>query len=140
MPLVKPSENFRGEVEPAAIEYFAQPSSVRHANMAARAVDHHLDWTFEYYKRTDEIRLSGRTTHGAFREEMFRRCGALKIMWELSDAAHHRFLEPRRTPRLVSSSTDAYVDVGTDLWVPDHNVLFWPTLVAAVEFWRAWRD
>jgi hypothetical protein len=140
MPLVKPSENFRDEVEAAALEYFAQPSSVRHANNAARAVDHHLDWTFEYYARTDQTRLAAYPKHCAFREEMFRRCSALRIMWELSDAAHHRFLEPRKTPRLVRGSTDAYWDMGTDLWVPDHNVMFWPTLSMAVEFWREWPD
>jgi hypothetical protein len=46
--LTKPSERFIEEIEPALADYIKEPLSERLANNLARAIDHHLDWTFDY--------------------------------------------------------------------------------------------
>jgi hypothetical protein len=46
----KPSERFATEVEPALAEYRADPTNQRRANDLARAIDHQLDWTYQYYR------------------------------------------------------------------------------------------
>ena len=49
--LVKPSERFRQEIEPALADYRAGSlPSERLANNLAKAIDHHLEWTFSYYE------------------------------------------------------------------------------------------
>jgi hypothetical protein len=138
--LIKPSERFASEIRPAYSEYLVEPLSERRANAAARAVAHQIEWTFEYYDRSDKSRLPPEQTHAAFRLARFAECPALKVMWELSDAAHHRFLEPHKIKRLIAASTDAYFVVTDELWVKHHNQLFAPALKAAVDFWRCWPD
>ena len=59
MTLIKPSENFPEEIEPALAEYLKDPRCKRLANNLARAVDHHLTWTYEYYTEVNPTRLSG---------------------------------------------------------------------------------
>jgi hypothetical protein len=55
--LLKPSEMFRAEIEPAFAEYRADRLSERRAKYVARAIDHHLDWTHAYYKSVDRSRV-----------------------------------------------------------------------------------
>ena len=53
MTLLKTSEQFASEIEPAFAECSADPFSVRRANNLARALEHHVDWTYEDYSRED---------------------------------------------------------------------------------------
>ena len=46
--LTSPSARFQSEIEPAWKEYLSDPLVERKANNLARAIDHHLDWTFKY--------------------------------------------------------------------------------------------
>jgi hypothetical protein len=57
--LTKPSETFRREIEPVFAAYLKDPLSERLANDVARVTDHHVDWLFAYYQRTDTARLNG---------------------------------------------------------------------------------
>ena len=65
-----------------------------------------------------------------------------KIRSEITDFATpaEALQAPRKVPRLIQVATAAYVEMRTELWVPDYNVLFGPTLETAVEFWRVWPD
>jgi hypothetical protein len=94
--LLKPSEVFKKEIEPAFEEYPAEQLNERRAKYVARAVDHHLDWTYEYYDRVDKSRLLNTSSLKLFRSEPFSQCPELRIMWGISDSAHHRFLTQNR--------------------------------------------
>lgn len=137
--LLKPSEVFKKEIEPAFEEYLAEQLNERRARYVARAVDNQLDWTYEYYDRVDRSRLFNVSNLKLFRSELFSRCPELRIMWDISDSAHHRFLT-RKIERVVATASDAF-DVRADkLWVQGCNVPFLPTAAAAVRFWRLWPD
>jgi hypothetical protein len=139
--LRKPSERFRQIIEPALMDYQREPVSERLANNVARDIDHHLDWTFEYYQRVDRSRLLGATNVGDFRRQVFALCAPLRMMNDLSDAAHHRFLTVKRDPpRVVATSTAAYVTSGDTLHVDGYAQPFLPAAIEAVKFWRAWPD
>ena len=73
------------EVEPAFTEYLADLLNERRAKYVARAIDHHLDWTYEYYERVDKSRLLNTGSLRTFRFELFSRCPELQIMWDISD-------------------------------------------------------
>jgi hypothetical protein len=137
---LKPSEVFASDVWPAYEEYRADPLSERRAMNAASAIDHHLDWTFEYYSRVDPSRLIGRSTHSEFRDALFGECRPLRIMWEISDASHHRFLEPRKVQRRVTAATDAFVEINNELWIVPYKLPFLRTLETAVAYWQRWLD
>jgi hypothetical protein len=139
--LLKPSERFRSEVDPAFKEYLSESLSERRANNIARALDHHLDWTYEYYARGDRSRLPGDCSLATFRQEAFASCPALKMMHDLSDASHHRFLTRQsKPPRTVVVSSAAYAVQDCDLWVSGYERPFRPAASDAVEFWKRWRD
>ena len=112
--LTRPSERFIQEIEPALAEYNKGPLSERLANNLARAVDHHLDWTFDYYRKVDPSRLNGAGDEKSFRRQLLQQCSQLQIMNDLSDAAHHRFLtRPNNPSRIVDTST-----VTAGAWLP----------------------
>jgi hypothetical protein len=141
--LVKPSENFQNEIEPAFAEYRADAVSERQAKNLARAIDHHLVWTYEYHSNGDRSRLLGANGLKKFRRAVFGHCPELEIMWDISDAAHHRFLTlPARpgVPRTVPTSTDAFTVQANELWVKHYNRRFLSAATTAVEFWRRWPD
>ena len=100
---MKPSELFRREIKPALDDYLAHPLDERLANNVARAIDHFADWTFKYHKEVDPSRLSGATDEKSFRAQLLPQCPELQMMNDLSDAAHHRFLDrPNNPPRVVT--------------------------------------
>jgi hypothetical protein len=137
--LTKPSERFSHEIEPALADYIKNPLSQRLANNLARAVDHHVDWTFEYYKTVDPSRLYGTSDEKSFRRKLLRQCPQLQTMNDLSDAAHHRFLTRQNDPpRTVVTSTAAYSAKAGALYVRESPFLLAAT--KAVDFWRAWKD
>jgi hypothetical protein len=143
--LVKPSERFRQEIEPAMADYRAGSlPSERLANNLAKAIDHHLEWTFSYYEKVDPSRLFGAKNVPQFKNEMFKQCPSLQMMWDLSDSARHRFLTRKPPqplpPRIIESSTDAYSVVDGELWVPPYGQKFLPAAIAAVDFWQHWQD
>jgi hypothetical protein len=122
-------------------EYFADPLNERKADGLARAIDHHLDWTFEYYDRGDQSRLMGATTVSEFRQKLFALCPELRMMWDLSDAAHHRILDRPATPeRVVVVSSMAYSTQDGTLFVPNYDRPFCDAVPQAVDFWRRWHD
>jgi hypothetical protein len=137
--LTKPSERFSQEIEPALADYINGPRSERLANNLARAIDHHVDWTFDYYSKVDPSRLKGAGDVKSFRRQLLQQCSELQIVNDLSDAAHHRFLTwPNNPPRIVDTSTAAYVDAGA-LYVQNFGP-FLPAATNAVDFWRLWKD
>jgi hypothetical protein len=141
--LLKPSERFRSEVDPAFKEYLSDSLSERRANNIARALDHHLDWTYEYYARGDRSRLPGDGSLATFRQNAFASCPVvLQMMHDLSDASHHRILtRPSKPSRIVVVSSAAYAvqDCG-ELWVNGYETPFLPAARTAVEFWKHWPD
>jgi hypothetical protein len=139
--LVKPSEKLSGDVEPALADYLQLPSSERLANNLARAINDQLEWTYVYYSRVDTTRLMGAKDLGDFRRALFLQCPDLKTMWDLSDAAKHRFLtRPSSPPRTTLESTAAFIDGGGDLLLAATNRPFREAAERAVEFWRKWKD
>jgi hypothetical protein len=95
---VTPSVRFPTDIAPALVDYKASPLSERLANNVARAVDHHLEWTHVYYLEGDPSRLLGATELKDFRLHLFSTCRELQMMWDISDAAHHRILTRRSIP------------------------------------------
>lgn len=138
--LLKPSDVFAREIEPAFDEYKAEPLSERRAKNVARAIDHHLDWTYEYYAHVDRGRLLGAAQLKEFRQAIFLRCPELRIMFDISDAAHHRFLTRKNIPRIVETATAAFVEQDSQLWVQNYGRPFLPAVAAAVAFWKRWPD
>jgi hypothetical protein len=141
--LTPPSAKFQSEIAPAQEEYLADPLNERKANNLARAIDHHLDWTFEYYHREggDRSRLMGASDLWDFRRKLFDLCPELRMMWDLSDAAHHRILDRPATPeRVVVVSSMAYSTQDGTLLVPDYARQFRDAVPQAVEFWSQWQD
>jgi len=139
--LTPPSARFRSRILPSWDEYLADPQNERRADSLAHALDHHLDWTFEYYTDGDRSRLMGVTTLKEFRQKLFAQCPALQMMWDLSDAAHHRFLNRPSTPaRVVVVSSMAYDTQDNELRVPNYGRPFRDVASQAVEFWRQWPD
>jgi|SRR6516164_3081181 hypothetical protein len=139
--LTKPSELFQQKIEPAFADYARDSLSERRANDLARALDHHADWTFEYYKQIDPSRLEGATDVKKFRRNLISQCPDLAIMNDLSDADHHRFLDrPNDPPRVVAISTAAYSVQAGVLNVAPSQAPFMPAAIKAVEFWRQWQD
>jgi hypothetical protein len=122
-------------------EYLSDPLSERKANNLARAIDHHLEWTFQYYEQGDRSRLMGASNLSDFRQKLFAACPELRMMWDLSDAARHRFLTRRATPeRVVVVSSMAYSTQDGTLFVPNYDRPFCDAVPQAVEFWRRWQD
>jgi hypothetical protein len=146
--LIKPSERFLGEVEPALDEYLRDPLSERLANNLARAIDHQVDWTFEYYGQHDPSRLGGASNVKTFRLQLIGRCPELRMMNDLSDAAHHRILtRPNSPPRITVTSSSAYSPQpksgsggSVGLFVPGYATPFLLAAAKAIEFWRIWQD
>ncbi|MFZ1883261.1 MAG: hypothetical protein WAU53_06570 [Rhodoplanes sp.] len=138
--LLKPSEVFQVEVEPAFTEYLADLLNERRAKYVARAIDHHLDWTYEYYERVDKSRLLNTGSLRTFRFELFSRCPELQIMWDISDAAHHRFLTRPGIARVVTTASDAFAVQTDELWINGYDRPFLPAATLAVRFWRSWPD
>jgi hypothetical protein len=139
--LTKPSEIFRREIEPALDDYLAHPLDERLANNIARAIDHFADWTFKYHKEVDPSRLSGATDEKSFRAQLLPQCPELQMMNDLSDAAHHRFLNrPNNPERVVTESTAAYSVQNGQLYVPKYGKEFGPSVRIAANFWRHWQD
>jgi hypothetical protein len=136
--LTSPSARFQSEIEPAWNEYLSDSLVERKANNLARAIDHHLDWTFTYYDQVDRSRLMGATNLEGFRQKLFGLCPELKMMRDLSDAAHHRFL--RRSSAVVVTSSAAYSVQNGALLVPDYGGAFGDSARKTVEFWRQWPD
>jgi hypothetical protein len=139
--LTRPSEQFRREIEPALADFDKDRLSERLANNLARAIDHHADWTFAYYKALDPSRLNGAVDEKTFRRQLLPQCRQLQIMNDLSDAAHHRFLTRNNNPpRVVDVSTAAYsVQAGT-LYVQKYETPFLPAASEAIDFWSKWKD
>ena len=132
---------FRETVEPALKEYLEVQLSERRANILAEALDAHLEWTYEYYERTDPSRLDGAATLRSFRTDLLKKHRPLHVMSDLADSARHRFLDrPRNPPRLVTSSTAAYYVEAGVLHVQGFKSPFASEARQAVEFWRDWRD
>src|SRR5262245_30172571 len=86
--LIKPSEQFQQEIQPALDDYLEDPLSERVAKNLARAIDHQVDWTFEYYQKNDRSRLNGARDVKSFRRQLVTQCSELQIMNDLPDAAH----------------------------------------------------
>jgi hypothetical protein len=107
--LIQPSQRFRQEIQPALDDYLKDPLSRRLANNLARAVDHQVDWTFEYYNQTDPSRLNGAKDVKSFRRQLIGQCPELHMMNDLVDASHHRFLTRDNIPaRITVQSSAAY--------------------------------
>jgi len=157
MTLIKPSERFRQEILPALDDYLNDSVSERLAHSLARALDHHVDWTFEYCNQNDQARLNGATDPKSFRRDLLGQCPELQMMNDLSDAAHHRFLTRRNDPpRVVVESTAAYslqpssestggsvtlcASGSVQLCVSGYDKPFLPAARNAVDFWRQWKD
>jgi hypothetical protein len=143
--LTKPSDRFRQEIEPALDDYRRDPLSERLANNLARVIDHHLDWTFEYYQRHDKSRLNGATDPKSFRRQLLQQCPRLATMNDLSDSAHHRFLDrPSDPARVTVTSTLAYAQQpgpgGVQLYIRADQTLFSSAAMTAIDFWRNWND
>jgi hypothetical protein len=73
--LTPPSARFQSEIQPAWEEYLSDPLVERKANNLARAIDHHLDWTFSYYAEVDRSRLMDATDLPGFRQKVFGSSG-----------------------------------------------------------------
>jgi hypothetical protein len=139
--LIKPSEQFNQEIAPALDDYIKNPLSERLANSLARAIDHQLAWTFEYYNAIDPSRLYGAKNEKALRVTLSSDCEELRMMNDLSDAAHHRFLTRKNDPpRIVEASTSAYYVEAGALYVRKYNRPFLPSATTATDFWRRWKD
>jgi hypothetical protein len=139
--LIKPSERFSQTVQPALDDYLNEPFSQRRANVLASAIDHHVDWTFAYYAKVDPPRLNGAKNERAFRVTLLSECEELRMMNDLSDAAHHRFLTwPNNPPRIIDTSTAAYSIEAGKLHVRKYEKPFLPAAVKAVDFLRNWKD
>jgi hypothetical protein len=110
-----PSQIFQERILPAYDEYVADSGYIRRANILAAAIDHHLEWTFEYYKGRDVSRLRGANGLQQFREMIYGLCPDLAMMKDLEDADKHRELraDPRRR---VFLSTSAYAIKEGRLW------------------------
>lgn len=138
--LTKPSEILRQKVEPALKEYLEEPLSERRADNVALALNAQLEWTYEYYERTDPSRLDGATLT-SFRTDLLTQQRPLQVMSDLADSARHRFLDkPRDPPRVVISSTAAYYVEAGVLHVQGFNSPFASEATQACEFWRNWPD
>jgi hypothetical protein len=139
--LTTPSERFRQEVEPALADYDRDRLSERLANNLARAIDHHVDWNFQYYKAVGASRLNGAKDTKEFRATLLSQCPELQMMNDLSDAAHHHFLDrPNTPPRVIDVSTAAYVVQDGQLWVREYEKPYWPSATKAADFLRNWKD
>jgi len=122
--LTKPSEMFQRDVEPALDDYLKEPLSERRANILAAALDHHLDWTYEYLKAGDQTRLGLKD----FRRSRIAECPDLQMMNDLSDSKHHRVLDRNNDPpRTVKLSTAAYKVENGQLHVPQYGKAFEPS-------------
>ena len=144
--LIKPSEQFQQEIEPALDDYLKDPLSERLAKNLARAIDHQVDWTFEYYQKNDRSRLNGARDVKSFRRQLVTQSSELQIMNDLSDAAHRRFLTwPNTPPRVVVQSSAAFLlqsptgGGSVQLYISTYGP-FLPAATKSVAFWRNWQD
>jgi len=142
MGLKKPSELFRERIDVAYQDYLRDPTSKFRADILASALNNQIEWTFKYYKQEgDKHKLRGATTLKEFRQTVFNDCPDLQLIWDLADAAKHRFLDrPSEPPRVVATSTAAYVVEGNDLRVGPDNRLFSEVASNAVRYWQNWQD
>jgi hypothetical protein len=142
--LTKPSEIFSSKVDPAFTAYGRALLDERLANNLARALNDQLEWTYQYYEKNgDRSRLYGATSLSDFRRKIFEqdRCPDARMMWDLADADHHRFLERGSDPsRLVTASTAAYTPDNGQLVVSPYKKTLLDAATAAVSFWRKWPD
>ena len=139
--LSKPSEIFRGKVDPTFAAYQPNPLDERLANSLARVANDQLEWTYQYYEKTDRSRVFGATSLSDFRRETFKRCPDARMIWDLADADRHRFLDRKSDPgHLVTASTAAYMQHNDQLIVSAYNKPFLEAATAVVNYWREWPD
>jgi hypothetical protein len=140
MSLTKPSEIFCQKVAPAYNDYLGDPTNEFRANNLAAAVNDHANWTYEYDNRQKGAHQpSGNLA--SFRRRLFEDCPDLRVMWDLADAAKHRFLDKdSNPPRTVRASTAAFVPEGNDLRVVGSEKLFSEIAANAVKYWKDRRD
>ena len=68
-------------------------------------------------------------------------CEELRMMNDLSDAAHHRFLtRPNILPRIIDPSHGCDLIEAGKLHVRKYEKPFLPAAVKAVDFLRNWKD
>jgi hypothetical protein len=139
--LTKPSRIFNERIAPAYNEYLSDPKNKRLARILAAALDHHLEWTFQYYKQNDPSRLAGANNLIDFQEATFGKFPTTRMMWDLADADKHiLFTMERLVPRLVHTSTNPFSVYKDELWVDPYNKPFLPEVTAAMEYWKNWPD
>lgn len=139
IPSMTPAENFDADVWPNYQDYMADIGSERKAKNVAYAVGHFHEWVFHYYRHHDPSRLYGKTNPTEFRDHIIDNlCPELQILCDISDASKHRFLTRHLEKRIVTTSTEAFLNDDGRLYMPDCNLHFDEALEKVVTFWRSW--
>ena len=108
--MLTPRAHFEKDVRPPCQAYFADPTAGWRAKAAAQAINNFSEWTFLYYTSHDPARLQGATGLGQFKTKHASACREFRIVWDLAEAAKHRFLTTHLRSRIVTTSTGAWTD------------------------------
>ncbi len=138
--LTKPSVRYHEYVQPQCEEFLNDPFARWKADNAAKALNEHLEWTYKYVQQHDPSRLPGDGSITEFREEVFSHCPEARTMWDLADAAKHRFLTRNAAVRIVRSSSDAYDEEEDGLAVPGYDVNMSNVVRRGMTYWENWED
>lgn len=103
-----PRKHFEIDVRPACEAYFADSTSQWKAKAAAQAINNFAEWTFHYYSKSDVARLNGAATVGQFKTMHANLCREFRVVWDLAEAAKHRYLTDHLEQRVVTTSTDSW--------------------------------
>ena len=137
---LKPSECFSRNVEGPWELYKNDPGCEWKAVCAARAVNAHAEWLFQYYSKHDQSRLDGAGSVNEFRRQHSDKCQDIWAVKNIADGGAHRFLNPSKYPRGIHTSTDALFEQGNRLIYRPDGRDFLEIMRNTVNFWREWPD
>jgi hypothetical protein len=131
-----PRQHFETDVRPPCEAYFADATSQWKAKAAAQAINNFAEWTCEYFKKNDPARLLGAKSAKQYRTIHAKACPAFRIVWDLADAAKHRFLTQRIDGRVVTTSTGAWADGVETLQIKPTGEHVDEVIGIAMDYWE----
>ena len=105
-----PRQHFENDVKPACEAYFSDSTAQWKAKAAAQALNNFVEWTFLYFRENDPPRLLGFTKLSDFKTFHVSHCREFQIVWDLAEAAKHRFLTSKLAQRVVTTSTGGWAE------------------------------
>jgi hypothetical protein len=113
--VLTPRKHFEIDVRPPCEAYFQDSTSQWKAKAAAQAISNFAEWTFHYFEKNEPQKLFGTKGVGDYKTYHASACPSFRIVWDLADAAKHRFLTRHLEQRIVTTATGGWAETADTL-------------------------